>query len=259
MANHNLLDIQFISKIYYPKDKEPVNALKNLSFSVRDGEFLSLVGPSGCGKTTFIKLTCGVLKPTSGQILLNGKVITGPIKDVGIVFQTPILLDWRSVFDNVLLPIEILYGKIGLEHQERAKYLLDLVGLNGFKNAHPQELSGGMQQRVSICRALIHNPCFLLMDEPFNALDAITREKMNTEVLKIWEEAKKTIVFITHNIREAVFLSDRVVVLTQRPGSVKEIVHIDIERPRDLSTADFRNIELYVRDLIGNDTWNYNS
>lgn len=254
MANHNLLDIQLISKIYYSKGKKPVNALKNLNFSVRDGEFLSLVGPSGCGKTTFIKLTCGVLKPTSGQILLNGKVITGPIKDVGIVFQTPILLNWRSVFDNVLLPIEILEGKIGPEHRERAKFLLELVGLNGFKNAHPQELSGGMQQRVSICRALIHNPCFLLMDEPFNALDAITREKMNTEVLKIWEEAKKTIVFITHNISEALFLSDRVVVLTQRPGSVKEIVNIDIGRPRDPSTSDFRNIECYVRDLIGNDT-----
>lgn len=250
-----LLEVQLLSKSYYPKRKETVQALKELNFSVFDGEFVSLVGPSGCGKSTFIKLTCGLLRPTAGQILLKGKAITGPIKNVGIAFQAPILLDWRSTTDNVLLPIEILERKVLPEHRTRAKDLLALVGLAGFEEAFPKELSGGMQQRVSICRALIHDPYFLLMDEPFGALDAITREKMNSELLRIWEETKKTIIFITHNISEAVFLSDRVVVLSSRPGTVKEIVSINFDRPRDPSAAQFREIECHIRDLIGEGTW----
>ena len=252
-----LLEIRLLSKTYFPDRKEPLTALKNLNFSVYNGEFLSLVGPSGCGKSTFIKLTCGLLAPTSGQILLNGEPITEPIKDVGIAFQAPILLEWRTVFDNVLLPIEILEGKVRQPHREHAQKLLKLVGLTGFEDAYPRELSGGMKQRVSICRALVHNPYFLLMDEPFGALDSMTRDRMNKGLLRIWEEAKKTIIFITHNISEAIFLSDRVVVLTARPGTVREIVKIDSPRPRDPAGTDFRNIESHIRDLIGEGTWEW--
>jgi NitT/TauT family transport system ATP-binding protein len=246
-----LLEIQFLTKTYFPDRKQPLTALKDLNFCVASGEFLSLVGPSGCGKSTFINLTCGLLRPTSGQILLHGEPITEPIRDVGIAFQAPILLEWRTVFQNVLLPIEILERKVRPHHREHATKLLKLVGLAGFEDAYPRELSGGMQQRVSICRALVHDPSFLLMDEPFGALDAMTRDKMNKELLRIWGEAKKTLIFITHNISEAVFLSDRVVVLTARPGTVRDIVTIDSPRPRDPAGTDFKNIEAHIRDLIG--------
>src|SRR5712692_2405090 len=247
----NLLDIRLLSKTYFPDRKQPLTALKDLNFSVADGELLSLVGPSGCGKSTFINLACGILQPTSGQILLQGEPITEPIKDVGIAFQAPILLEWRTVLQNVLLPIEILERKVKPSHREHAAKLLKLVGLAGFEDAYPRELSGGMQQRVSICRALVHDPSFLLMDEPFGALDAMTRDKMNKELLRIWGEAKKTLIFITHNISEAVFLSDRVVVLTARPGTVRDIVAIDATRPRDPTDTDFKKIEAHIRDLIG--------
>jgi NitT/TauT family transport system ATP-binding protein len=247
----NLLEVELLTKTYFPDRKEPLTALKDLSFSVADGELVSLVGPSGCGKSTFINLACGVAQPTSGQVRLRGEPITEPIRDVGIAFQAPILLEWRTVLHNVLLPIEILERRVRPYHHEYAGKLLKLVGLAGFEDAYPRELSGGMQQRVSICRALIHNPSFLLMDEPFGALDAMTRDKMNKELLRIWGEAKKTLIFITHNIAEAVFLSDRVVVLTERPGTVRDIVGIDSLRPRDPTGADFRAIESHIRDLIG--------
>lgn len=247
----NLLDIELLTKTYFPDRKAPLTALKELSFSVADGELVSLVGPSGCGKSTFINLACGIAQPTSGRILLRGELITEPIRDVGIAFQAPILLEWRTVLQNVLLPIEILERKVKPSHREHARKLIKLVGLSGFEDAYPRELSGGMQQRVSICRALIHDPSFLLMDEPFGALDAMTRDKMNKELLRIWKEARKTLIFITHNIAEAVFLSDRVVVLTARPGSVRGIVRIDSARPRDPTGSEFRSIEAHIRDLIG--------
>jgi len=246
-----LLEIQLLTKTYFPARKQPLTAIKDLDFSVANGELVSLVGPSGCGKSTFINLACGILRPTSGQILLHGAPITEPIKDVGIAFQAPILLEWRTVLQNVLLPIEIIERKVTPSHREHAARLLELVGLAGFEDAYPSELSGGMQQRVSICRALVHEPSFLLMDEPFGALDAMTRDRMNKELLRIWGEAKKTLIFITHNIGEAVFLSDRVVVLTARPGTVRGIVTIDSPRPRDPTSADFKNIEAQIRDLIG--------
>jgi len=247
----NLLEVERLTKTYFPDRKEPLTALKDLSFSVADGEFLSLVGPSGCGKSTFLNLACGIAQPTSGQIRLRGEPITEPIRDVGIAFQAPILLEWRTVLQNVLLPIEILERRIKPQHRDHARSLLKLVGLAGFQDSFPRELSGGMQQRVSICRALIHNPSFLLMDEPFGALDAMTRDKMNLELLRIWAQAKKTLIFITHSIPEAVFLSDRVVVLTGRPGCVRDIVPIDAPRPRDPTSAGFREIEAHIRNLIG--------
>jgi NitT/TauT family transport system ATP-binding protein len=247
----NLLEVERLTKTYFPDRKEPLTALKELTFSVADGELLSLVGPSGCGKSTFINLACGIAQPTSGEIRLRGEPITAPIGDVGIAFQAPILLEWRTVLQNVLLPIEILERRINASHREHACSLLKLVGLAGFEDAFPQELSGGMQQRVSICRALIHNPSFLLMDEPFGALDAMTRDRMNLELLRIWGQARKTLIFITHSIVEAVFLSDRVVVLTGRPGRVRDIVRIDAPRPRDPTSADFRKIEVHIRGLIG--------
>jgi NitT/TauT family transport system ATP-binding protein len=247
----NLLEVERLTKTYFPERKEPLTALKELSFSVVDGELLSLVGPSGCGKSTFINLACGIAQPTSGEIRLRGEPITGPIRDVGIAFQAPILLEWRTVLQNVLLPIEILERRIKPSDREHACSLLKLVGLSEFEDAYPRELSGGMQQRVSICRALIHNPSFLLMDEPFGALDAMTREKMNLELLRIWRQAQKTLIFITHSIPEAVFLSDRVVVLTGRPGRVRDIVSIETPRPRDPTSSDFRKIETEIRGLIG--------
>ena len=248
-----LLDIRGVTKTYFPERKAPLTALQELSFSVANGEFLSLVGPSGCGKSTFIKLTCGLLPPTSGQILLKGQPVSEPIKDVGIAFQAPILLEWRTVLQNVLLPLEILEGRIQPHHREHAIRLLSMVGLGGFADAYPRELSGGMQQRVSICRALVHDPYFLLMDEPFGALDSITRDRMGRELLRIWQHSGKTIVFITHNIAEAVFLSNRVVVLTPRPGTVREIVPIDSPRPRDPGGSGFRAIERHIHELIGED------
>ena len=247
----NLLEVELLTKTYFPDRKQPLTALKDLSFTVGDGELLSLVGPSGCGKSTFINLACGIAQPTSGAIRLRGEPITEPIRDVGIAFQAPILLEWRTVLQNVLLPIEILERRVNPSHREHAGSLLKLVGLAGFEDAYPRELSGGMQQRVSICRALVHNPSVLLMDEPFGALDAMTRDKMNKELLRIWAQARKTLIFITHNIAEAVFLSDRVVVLTGRPGSVRDIVRIDSPRPRDPTHSDFKAVEAHIRDLIG--------
>src|SRR6266851_6228331 len=250
----NLLDIQLLSKIYFPDRKQPLTALEDLNFSVANGELLSLVGPSGCGKSTFINLACGILQPTSGQILLHGEPITEPIKDVGIAFQAPILLEWRTVLQNVLLPIEILERKVRPPHREHASKLLELVGLAGFEDAYPRELSGGMQQRVSICRALIHDPSFLLMDEPFGALDAMTRESMNEELQRIWSESRKTILLVTHSIPEAVYLADRVVVMTPRPGRIVDVIDIDLPRPRRLtmqSTPEFGHFTSAIRKHFG--------
>jgi NitT/TauT family transport system ATP-binding protein len=210
-----------------------VHALEGVSFEMCDGEFVSVVGPSGCGKSTLLRIILGLLRPTSGEVRIQGRKVTGLQRGVGIVFQSPVLMAWRRVLDNVLLPVEIL----GLDykiHQQKAMELLDLVGLQGFEQSYPDELSGGMQQRAAICRALIHDPDVLLMDEPFGALDAITREQMNFELLRIWKEKGKTILFITHSIHEALFLSDRVVVMTARPGGVSAFVEVPLPRPRTL-------------------------
>ena len=226
-----LLSIRNVRKIFKTRDGE-LEALGDVTFDVYPGEFVSIVGPSGCGKTTLLKILAGLLPKSAGEIEVDEEKFD-PTREVGFVFQKSLLLHWRKVTDNVLLPIEILRMDRG-SMKKRAEELLDLVGLKGFENSYPNELSGGMQQRVSIARALIHDPKLLLMDEPFGALDALTRERMNLELLRIWQEAKKTILFVTHGINEAIFLSDRVIVLSARPSRMVQALDIGLPRPRTL-------------------------
>jgi NitT/TauT family transport system ATP-binding protein len=230
----------------YGAEQDGVLALDNIDFAVADGEFLSIVGPSGCGKSTLLKILAGLLARTSGEALLNGAPIDGPRKDIGVVFQSPVLFPWRSVLGNVLLPVDV--QKLGRERMEkRALDLINLVGLSGFEHRYPRELSGGMQQRVALVRALIHDPALLLMDEPFGALDALTREAMNVELQRIWLERRKTVVFITHSTAEAVFLADRVMVMTARPGRIGDLFAVDLARPRVLDTMTTEKFGAYVR------------
>jgi NitT/TauT family transport system ATP-binding protein len=226
----------------YAADSGPVEALRDVSLDVRDGEFVALVGPSGCGKSTLMRIIAGLRPVTAGRVAVGGVPVTGPVSRVGMVFQAAVLLKWRTVLDNVLLPAE-LSGLRPAQYRDRARELLSLVGLAGFENKRPHELSGGMQQRASLCRALLLDPPILLMDEPFGALDAMTRDEMNLELLRIWGEgrqdaagARKTIVFVTHSIAEAVFLADRVVVMTARPGRVAGVHDVRIARPRTVET-----------------------
>ena len=225
-----------------------VEALASVDLAVADCEFVAIVGPSGCGKSTLLKLVAGLRRPTRGEIALYGRPVVGPRSDVGIVFQSPVLLPWRTVLDNVLLPADVLRLPRA-EYRARALALLDLVGLSGFERSYPQELSGGMQQRAAIARALVHDAKLLLMDEPFGALDAMTREQMNLELQRIWAAQRKTVVFITHSISEAVFLSDRVVVMTPRPGKIREILPIDLPRPRDLDVRDSAPFNAYTHRI----------
>ncbi|HJT07107.1 MAG TPA: ABC transporter ATP-binding protein [Stellaceae bacterium] len=221
----------------YATANGPVVALEDIDFAVGDGEFIAVLGPSGCGKSTLLKILAGLFPPSGGEASLRGTAITGPRRDIGVVFQSPVLFPWRSVLQNVMLPAHV--QRLGREQHERtALDLLALVGLGGFERRYPWELSGGMQQRVAIVRALIHDPAMLLMDEPFGALDAMTREQMNLELQRIWLERRKTVVFITHSIPEAVFLADRVLVMTPRPGRIAETVAVDIPRPRSLEVMN---------------------
>jgi len=234
---------------FYGKAPETVRALEAIEFDIGEGEFVAIVGPSGCGKTTLLKILAGLIPASSGTALLRGTPILGPRRDIGMVFQAPVLFPWRTVLDNVLLPADV--QRLDRGHLRAvALDLLRLVGLEGFERRYPWELSGGMQQRVAIVRALIHDPAMLLMDEPFGALDAMTREQMNLELQRIWLERRKTVVFITHSIPEAVFLADRVLVMTPRPGRIAEAIVIDIARPRSLgvlSTPAFGAYALRVR------------
>jgi NitT/TauT family transport system ATP-binding protein len=226
----------------------PLEAIKNISIDIADGEFISLLGPSGCGKSTLLLMIAGLTHPTSGYLELAGTPITGPRNDVGVVFQSPVLLPWRNVIDNVLFPIELLRLSRAQYH-ERAMDLLRMTKLEDFANALPHQLSGGMRQRASICRALIHNPSTLLMDEPFSALDAITRDDMAVELLRIWQANRKTVVFVTHSIREAAFLSDRVLVMGRRPATIIDELKIDLPRPRHISMTEEEGFNKYVRHL----------
>jgi NitT/TauT family transport system ATP-binding protein len=225
-----------------------LEAIRNVTVDIAEGEFVSLLGPSGCGKSTLLMMIAGLAQPTEGQIVLTGAPVTAPRGDVGVVFQSPVLLPWRSVLANVLFPIELLRLSYQ-EHVPRARELLKMVRLDDFEHALPRQLSGGMRQRAAICRALIHNPSTLLMDEPFSALDAITRDDMAVELMRIWQTYRKTVVFVTHSIREATFLSDRVLVMGKRPATIIDEVHIDLPRPRDISMAEEDRFNSYVRRL----------
>src|SRR5690554_5449973 len=228
-----LIETQGLTKVYRPRRSTPTVALDNIELTVDEGEFVALVGPSGCGKTTLLKILAGLVPSYDGKASLGGHQVTGPTADVGVVFQQPTLLPWRTILQNIMVPIEVqgLDRKKGLE---RAHSLMETVGLGGFGDKYPKELSGGMQQRAGICRALVHNPEVLLLDEPFGALDAMTREYMNLELLRIWQESQKTAVLVTHSIPEAVFMADQVIVMTARPGKIAEVVEIDLPRPRAL-------------------------
>jgi len=234
-----LIRIDRVSMVY-AADSGPVEALRDISLTLQQGEFVALVGPSGCGKSTLMRIIAGLRPVTSGEVEVDGVKVTGPVSRVGMVFQAAVLLKWRSVLDNVLLPAE-LSGLNPRNYRERALRLLQLVGLSEFADKRPGELSGGMQQRASLCRALVLDPPILLMDEPFGALDAMTRDEMNLELLRIWGEGdagavRKTIIFVTHSIAEAVFLADRVVVMSPRPGRVAGIHTVPLPRPRSVET-----------------------
>ena len=241
-----------LSKTYTTADSGEVVALKDLDFQIFDGEFVSVIGQSGCGKSTLLKVLGGLLPYRTGSVELNGKPLRGPSPDAAIVFQSPVLLPWRTVLDNVLLPIE--FRKLQLsDYRQHALELLRMVGLQEFAQRYPFELSGGMQQRAAIVRALVQDPRILLMDEPFGALDAMTREQMNLELMRIWSQSGKTVIFITHSIAEAIFLSDRVIAMTARPGRIAEILNIDLPRPRELSiinTDRFGRYAAHLRALI---------
>jgi NitT/TauT family transport system ATP-binding protein len=247
-----LIEVRGLQMTFTTLRGDRVHALADIDLDVAHGEFLTVVGPSGCGKTTLLRLLAGLLRATSGVISLAGTPVTGPRRDVGVVFQNPILLPWRTALDNVLIPAEVL-GLPRPAALERARALLRMVGLTGFEHTYPGELSGGMQQRTAIARALLHDPAILLMDEPFGALDAMTREQMNLEVQRIWQASGKTVLLITHSITEAVFLGDRVAVMTARPGEVAKVIDVDIERPRSLdvvSTSRFGAIAHEIRALL---------
>ncbi|HWO42686.1 MAG TPA: ABC transporter ATP-binding protein [Candidatus Eisenbacteria bacterium] len=243
----NLIEYDKVRKVYRT-GKDELLALDEVSFDVAAGEFVTVVGRSGCGKSTLLKITAGLLSASGGSVRVAGARVLGPLTNIGIVFQSPVLLAWRKALDNVLLQIEARKLNVD-DYREKAQRLFELTGLKGFEHKYPGELSGGMQQRVSISRALIHDPPLLLMDEPFGALDAITRDEMNLELLRIWQEAKKTVLFITHSIPEAVFLGDRVVVMTPRPGKVAEIVKIDLPRPRATAIRDEPQFVSYVKQI----------
>lgn len=236
----------------YPTRGGPVLALNDFNLTVEPASFVSVLGPSGCGKSTLVKLVSGLLRPTSGAVCFDGVPATGARDDVGVAFQQAALLPWKSALENVLLPIR-LTGKSIQPYLPRAEALLELVGLAAFRDRYPFELSGGMQQRVAVARSLIRDPAVLVMDEPFAALDAMTRENMMIELQRIWMETRPSVLFITHSIQEAVFLSDRVIVMSGRPGKVIEDLEIDLPRPRDVHTlADTRFIELsnHLRDMF---------
>jgi NitT/TauT family transport system ATP-binding protein len=241
-----------VTKAFVSRSGDEVVALADISLEARHNEFVCLVGPSGCGKSTLLRLVAGLLVPTGGRVSIGGAVVTEPRADTGIVFQAPTLLPWATVLDNVLFPLDMM-GRLDAAGRSHARDLLALVGLAGFEGKYPRELSGGMQQRAGICRALVHDPDILLMDEPFGALDALTREELTIELMRIWRERPKTILFVTHSIPEAVLLADRVVVMSARPGRVAEIIDVGLPRPRDFdmeARREFQDATRRIRELI---------
>ena len=228
-----------------------LEALRGVDMTLHRHEFVAVLGPSGCGKSTLLRLASGLLAPTCGSVEVFGYPVTEPRDDIGIVFQKPTLLPWANIEDNVVFPVRHKTGRVGEEDREEARAILAKVGLAGFEKRLPSELSGGMQQRVGIARALFMNPNILLMDEPFSALDALTRDEMGLELLRIWEAQPKTVMFITHSISEAVLLADRVLVMSERPGRIIENLRIDLPRPRGFETTDNKVMHDYVSHLRG--------
>ena len=246
-----LIAVSDVSRVF-TSGGTTVTALDHVGFEVQAGNFVSIVGPSGCGKSTLLKIVSGLLAPSSGTVTVHGEPVRAPLENVGMVFQAPILLKWRSVIGNILLPVE--FARLDIpSHTERTRALIKLVGLEGFDEMYPHQLSGGMQQRVSLCRALVTDPQLLLMDEPFGALDAMTRDELDMELLRIWEERKKTVLFVTHSIQEAVFLSDVVFVMSARPGRLLEQIAINLPRPRSMemmTDQKFGGYALKIRALL---------
>ena len=242
-----LIKIDNVLKVYKSRTG-PVHAVGPVDFSVENGEFVSIVGPSGCGKSTMLLMVAGLIDISEGKISIKGKDVVSPQTDIGIVFQTPVLVDWRDVLGNVLLQIEMRKLKTE-DYAERAKELLISVGLENFIHHYPYELSGGMQQRTAFCRALIHDPSLVLMDEPLGALDAMTREQLRVDLEYLWLRTKKTVLFVTHSIAESIQLSDRVIVMTPRPGLIETIIDIDLPRPRTIDVRESKKFFQYVHDI----------
>ena len=243
-----MIAVRHLTKRYDTADGDVV-ALEDIELAVPEGAFVAIVGPSGCGKSTLLRILAGLMPATSGEAAVDGGRIDGPRRDVGVVFQTPVLFPWRTVLDNAMLPVDV--QRLGRERMRaHAMDLLRMVGLEGFEGRLPRQLSGGMQQRVALVRALVHDPRVLLMDEPFGALDAMTREQMNLELQRIWlAEAtgqRKTVVFVTHSVGEAVFLADRVVVMSPRPGRIVDVLEVDFPRPRPLSVMNTEAFGVHV-------------
>lgn len=245
--------IDKVRKVYTPAGTAPVVAIDEASCRFADGEFVSLLGPSGCGKTTLLRIVGGLIRKTAGSVRIGGREVDGPRQDFGFVFQSLNLLPWRTVLNNVLLPVEIL-GHRDAAAVQRAEELLELVGLGGFGKSRPQQLSGGMQQRVALCRALIHRPNLLLMDEPFGALDELTRMEMHDLLLRIRAETKTSVLFVTHSISEAIYLSDQVVIFSKRPARVVSHLDVDLPYPRDIHmryTTAFTQLERRASEALG--------
>jgi len=250
-AGEAILTAEHVEMTFASPDS-PQEALAQADLALAPNEFVSIIGPSGCGKSTLLRILAGLVRPTSGRVLLHGQPLTSPRRQIGFVFQHPNLMPWRSTLRNVTLPLEI-QGIPPDAAEAQAREMLELVGLADFADALPRDLSGGMRQRVALARALVHDPEVLLLDEPFGALDALTRERMNWELLRIWEARRKTVLMVTHDIQEAVFLSDRVLVMTARPGRIRQEVIIDLPRPRspdDLYTPRFMELSHTLRDLL---------
>ncbi len=252
-GNDSLIRVSRVSKSFGGGRGGVVRALDEIDLDVGEGEFLAIVGRSGCGKSTLLRIMAGLIPATSGSATIGGSEVSGPRRDVGLMFQRPALLPWRSVLENVLLPVDVM--RLGRRvARSDAEKLLARVGLEGFESRRPYELSGGMQQRVALCRSLIHEPQVLLMDEPFAALDALTREELSLELQRLWSERRKTIVFVTHSISEAVVLASRVVVMTPRPGRIARIVEVDVPRPRAFGSTEHAEevarCEAEVRELL---------
>jgi NitT/TauT family transport system ATP-binding protein len=248
-----LVRISDLQKIYKTRDGNEIHALQDVNLAIAEREFVSIVGPSGCGKTTLLKILSGILARSSGEVVVAGHPQDKPSRDVGVVFQAPVLLPWKTVLQNVMVPIAVQHRPT-VEFEVRARQLIAMVGLRGFEEKYPSELSGGMQQRVGICRALVHDPSFLLLDEPFGALDAMTRETMNEELQRIWQDSQKTVLLVTHSIPEAVYLADRVVVMTPRPGRIVDVIKIELPRPRQLgmqNTPEFGRYVAAIRSHFG--------